>query len=92
MNLKFLLSIVVLVSISGCVSEQALLNIAEKGDRALCMDWMTRPDMNMYNSAYEREIKKRKLDCWAYGNVAEEKRKANAEVQKSLDKVANAVR
>lgn len=92
MRFKFLLCVAGAVLLSGCVSEQALVSIGQKSDRALCMDWMTKPDLNIYNSAREAEIRRRKLDCWAYGNVAEEKSKANAGVQKSLDKIAEAVK
>lgn len=37
--------------------------------------------MNQYQSARMDEIRRRGIDCWKYGNIAEEQRKARADFQ-----------
>jgi hypothetical protein len=47
---------------------------------------MTTPDINQYHRALSAEIKRRGLDCWLYGNVAEEQRKAEAALRGALNR------
>lgn len=79
----FVLSAVVLLQ--GCASQQEVLgNLRAKSDRQLCMEYMTLPSMNFYHSEREAVIRERRLDCWKFGNIAEERRKADAEFQRGL--------
>ncbi len=61
----------------GCVSpaeQQAY--VRRMGDQELCMSWMTAASVNQYQYARLGEIRRRSLNCWQYGNVANEQRKA----------------
>lgn len=60
-------------------------------NRELCMQYMTLPSINVYHSAREQAIRERGIDCWKYGNITEERRKANAEFQKALQPQQRAI-
>lgn len=78
--------------LAACESQQALQAHARSlNDRALCMSWMTRSNFNQYSPAMAAEIRSRGLDCWKYGNVAEEKRRAEAGLQQSIQNLGNAL-
>lgn len=73
------------VLLQGCASsEEVIGNLRAKTDRALCMEYMTLPSANFYHSEREFVIRERRLDCWKYGNIAEERRRADAEFAKPL--------
>ena len=55
------------------------------------MKWMTSPDINRYKRARKAEINERGIDCWEYGNVAEEERKANQRMEDAAQKVARSI-
>jgi hypothetical protein len=60
----------------------------DTSDRALCMNWMTTYSGNVHQRNRKAEINRRKLDCWEYGNVAEEQRYAQCEFDNALAKLA----
>jgi hypothetical protein len=63
--------------LSACASpEQQKAYVTSLSDRELCMTYMTSVSMNQYQDARYAEIRQRRLDCWQYGNVAEEQSKA----------------
>lgn len=73
---------VVVLSVAGCASpEEQQAYVRGINDQELCMSWMTSASMNQYQSARIDEIRRRGLNCWKYGDVAEEKRKARADFQ-----------
>lgn len=75
-----------LLSIAGCATpEEQQAYVRRISDRELCMSWMTSASMNQYQSARLGEIQRRGLDCWKYGNVAEEQRKARADFQNTVN-------
>jgi hypothetical protein len=68
--------------ITGCATpEEQQAYVRKISDRELCMSWMTAASLNQYQSARIGEIRRRGLDCWKYGNVTEEQRKARADFQ-----------
>lgn len=74
--------IATLLLMAGCATpEEQQAYVRKISDRELCMSWMTSASMNQYQSARIGEIRRRGLDCWKYGNVAEEQRKARADFQ-----------
>lgn len=76
----------------GCAStEEVRQSLITKSDRALCMEYMTLPTLNLHQSARESEIKRRGIDCWQYGNVTEERRKADTYFKKKLDDTTNSI-
>jgi hypothetical protein len=82
-NFYFVMAFV-MVGTSGCVTpERVQEEVLQKSDRALCMEYMTSPTLNILDGERAREISRRRLDCWQYGNVAEERRKADADFNNS---------
>ncbi len=79
---KWLSAAVVVLIVASCASpEEQQAYVRATSDRELCMSWMTSASMNQYQSARMDEIRRRGLDCWKYGNIAEEQRKARADFQ-----------
>ena len=77
-----------LISI-GCASpEEQQAYVRGISDRELCMSWMTSASMNQYQSARRGEIRRRNLDCWKFGNVADEQRKASADFQNTVNRLS----
>lgn len=66
--------VAVLVGCASPAEQQA--HVRSMGDQELCMTWMTKPAINQYQNARLGEIKRRGLNCWQYGNVTAEQRKA----------------
>ncbi len=66
-----------LFTLSACVTEQDRQGIANLSDYDLCVRWMDRADVNIYNSTFEDVISRRELNCDLYGNVAARKAAAN---------------
>lgn len=91
MDFRIFFLLIMTTTLSGCVSEQALERISAQSDRSLCMKWMTSPDINRYKRARKEEINERGIDCWEYGNVAEEERKANQRMEDAAQKVARSI-
>jgi len=60
----------------------------DTSDRALCMNWMTTYSRNVHQRHRKAEINRRKVDCWEYGNVAEEQRYAKCEFKNTLAKLS----
>ncbi|NBX70796.1 MAG: hypothetical protein EBQ98_02670 [Actinobacteria bacterium] len=60
---------------------------SETEDMQLCMEWMNSPSVNSYQPYRESEIKRRRLNCWKYGNVREARERADASVRQSLDEL-----
>ena len=58
-----------------------------KTDRALCMEWMTAPSLNIHQNSRQREIKRRGIDCWEYGDVDEEGRKSTQRFMDALNNI-----
>ncbi len=78
--------LLVLLSIVGCASpEEQQAYVRGTSDRELCMSWMTAASMNQYQSARINEIRRRGLDCWKFGNIAEEQRRASAAFQGAVN-------
>lgn len=66
------------LGLTSCATPEELqANARGLDDRSLCMAWMTTHPMNQYQDARLHEIRRRGLDCNRFGNVAEERRKAN---------------
>ena len=79
---KWLSAPVVVVIVTACASpEEQQAYVRATSDRELCMSWMTSASMNQYQSARIDEIQRRGLDCWKFGNIVEEQRKARADFQ-----------
>lgn len=75
-----------IAALTGCASLEEQRAYARSMDnQSLCMSWMTSHPMNQYQNARAVEIQRRGLNCWQYGNVADEQRKAN----KSLLEIYN---
>lgn len=71
--------------LSACASpEEQKAYVTSLSDRELCMTYMTSPSMNQYQDARYAEIRQRRLDCWQYGNVAEEQSKAERRLSDSI--------
>lgn len=68
----------IVATLTGCASLEEQRAYARSMDnQSLCMSWMTSHPMNQYQNARAAEIQRRGLNCWQYGNVADEQRKAN---------------
>lgn len=68
----------VAVTLAGCASiEEQRAYVRSLDNQSLCMSWMTSHPMNQYQDARATEIRRRGVNCWQYGNVAEEQRRAN---------------
>lgn len=80
------ITLLITALLGGCVmSNQELKSTyANTSDRALCMKYMTSPSMNVHQGNRRREIARRGVDCWKYGNVAEEKAKAERRYYETL--------
>lgn len=80
------ISIAAVLGSTGCASpEEQQAYVRGIGDRELCMSWMTSASMNQYQSARIGEIRRRGLDCWKFGNVADEKAKAESRLQSTVN-------
>jgi hypothetical protein len=80
-------SVVLTLSLTGCASleeQQAYVN--SLSDQGLCMSWMTSASLNQYQDAREAEIRRRRLDCWKYGNVAAEQRRASEDFNSTVQR------
>lgn len=76
------------ISLAGCVTTQERIDAASSAsDRQLCMEWMTSPSLNFSQSYREAEIKRRGIDCWQYGNVAEERERAERRLSESIERL-----
>jgi hypothetical protein len=78
-------SAAIVTVLAGCASpaeQQAY--VSRIGNQELCMSWMTAASMNQYQKARLGEIRRRGLNCWEYGNVAEEQRKAEDRFKEAL--------
>jgi hypothetical protein len=81
-SIRCLSTIAMLVLMTGCAThEEQQAYVRKLSDRELCMSWMTSASLNQYQSARIGEIRRRGLDCWKFGNVAEEQRKARDNFQ-----------
>ena len=86
---------IVAVFVSACSTPEedaarAARNIEKYKDtsnRALCMSWMTSHSLNVHKKSKAMEISRRKIDCWDYGNVAEEQRKVRADFDAAVAKL-----
>ena len=88
MKNTWLLYFVCPLFLGGCVTTQERIDAAASAsDRQLCMEWMTSPSLNFSQPYREAEIKRRRLDCWQYGNVAEEQQKAERRLSESIDRL-----
>ena len=67
--------VTVLVGCASPAEQQAY--VRSLGNQGLCMSWMTTGSMNQYKEALGGEVARRGVNCWQYGNVAEEQMKAN---------------
>ena len=77
-----------IIFLSGCVTTQERIEAASAAsDRELCMEWMTSPSLNFSQPYREAEIKRRRLDCWQYGNVAEERERAERRLSESIERL-----
>ncbi len=86
---KFLFFCVAIAMLHGCASQQEKQTYAKSlSDQELCMDWMTSARMNQYQNARESEISARRLNCWKYGNIAEEQRKAQADFNNAVQRAS----
>jgi hypothetical protein len=74
--------VTVLVGCASPAEQQAY--VRRMGDQELCMSWMTNASMNQYQDARLGEIRRRGLNCWRYGNVADEQRKAEDRLNEAL--------
>lgn len=69
--MRGLIYLLVATVVSGCATQEEIAQrLANKTDAGLCVDWMTSPSINVYQSDREAEIKRRGLDCSKYGDVA----------------------
>jgi type IV secretory pathway TrbL component len=88
-SFKFLFICLAIAMLHGCASQQEKQTYAKSlSDQELCMDWMTSARMNQYQSARESEISARRLNCWKYGNIAEEQRKAQADFNNAVQRAS----
>lgn len=71
------ISLLFLISCSATQSERN--DMMRMSAQQLCMDYMTLPTVNRLQNDREEIIKLRKINCWQYGNVAAERRKADAD-------------
>jgi len=86
---KFILIIGTICVLCGCASNEEILSgMRNQSDRELCMDYMTLPSMNFQHSHRAHVIKERRLDCWKFGNVNQERDNADERFQKGLDRLA----
>ena len=73
----------------GCASPQEQQSYARSlSDQELCMSWMTSAPMNQYQSARVAEINRRGLNCWKYGNVNEEQRRARTDFDATVQRAS----
>jgi hypothetical protein len=94
MTIKYLAGLFIVFTLTGCAAfskehrdawraeqtEKGRIKYQHTSDRALCMKLMNYP-RHISKETWEREINRRHLDCWQYGNVAEEQAKANARLR-----------
>lgn len=74
-----LASLLVAAATVGCASPEEINRVlSQKSDGALCLDYMNYPSANPYHSDREREMRRRGLDCWKYGDVAAARARADA--------------
>jgi hypothetical protein len=77
--------VILISALLGCASpaeQQAY--VSRMGDQELCMSWMTSATMNQYQRAREGEVRRRGLNCYQYGNVAAERRKAENRLNEQI--------
>lgn len=80
----------VLATLAGCASVAEQNAYARSlDDQQLCLSWMKSHPMNQYQGARAAEIRKRGLNCSQYGNVAEERRKANVPLSEVYNRGAS---
>lgn len=82
---KIVIPFVTVITLLGCASpaeQQAY--VRSMGDQELCMSWMTSPSLNQYQSARTGEVRRRGLNCYRYGNVAAEQRKAENRLNEQI--------
>ncbi len=89
-NLGFLSLVIFLaLMIVACASpEEQQSYVRSLNDQQLCMSWMTSAPMNQYQSARQGEINRRGLNCWKYGNVTDEQRKARADFDSAVQRAS----
>jgi hypothetical protein len=75
---------ILLVSCSATQSERN--DMMRMSERQLCMEFMTTHTINRLQDDREDIIKSRRIDCWKYGNVAAERRKADADFHRPIIK------
>ncbi len=82
---KIVIPFATVITLLGCASpaeQQAY--VRSMGDQELCMSWMTSPSLNQYQGARTGEVRRRGLNCYQYGNVAEERRKAENRLNEQI--------
>ena len=72
------------LSLSGCGS-----TIKQKPTAQLCMDYMTYPSANIWQSERAAELAKRGADCNPYLGIAAARRDADRDFQSALGTLAN---
>lgn len=79
------LIVTITLTLFGCASPAERQAYARRmGDQELCMSWMATPSMNQYYGALQGEIRRRGLNCYQYGNVAAEQRKAENRLNEAI--------
>lgn len=67
--------------LSGCAH---MGDFQSTPNNKLCIDYMTKPSTNIWQSDRAAEISKRNLDCRPYIGVASQKRQADQDFEDSL--------